>query len=143
MGRKRRRPRGRVRRAGKRSRSDPSHDEYVVGCVLEELLRGVEVLSVLLPHSSCDDCVDVLPPCCCATDSYGGWDVVLPEVCWVCRAAWSGCSACARRNAAGVQVAFAKGGRRLMAQMRARPVTPLQGCHRAIVAHTVCEILLV
>ena len=47
MGRKR--PRGRVRRAGKRAKADSAHDVYVVGCVLEELTREVEALDGLLP----------------------------------------------------------------------------------------------
>ena len=60
MGR-RKRPRGRVRRAGKRARADPAHADYTVGCVLEELCREVEALYDLLPHRSCERCDAVLP----------------------------------------------------------------------------------
>ena len=64
MGR-RKRPRGRVRRAGKRARTDSAHDIYVVGCVLEELTREVEALDELLPQRRCARCDEVLPPCVC------------------------------------------------------------------------------
>jgi hypothetical protein len=52
--RKHSRPRGKVRRAGKRARSDPAHDAYVVGCVLEDLMRSVEEVDQLLPHRACE-----------------------------------------------------------------------------------------
>ena len=60
MGRKR--PRGRVRRAGKRAKADPAHDVYVVGCVLEELTREVEALDELLPRVSCCAACDAVLP---------------------------------------------------------------------------------
>ena len=53
MGR-RKRPRGRVRRAGKRAKADPAYAAYTVGCVLEELVRSVEAACAMLPHHSCE-----------------------------------------------------------------------------------------
>ena len=118
MGRKR--PRGRVRRAGKRAKADSAHDVYVVGCVLEELTREVEALDELLPPvSCCAACDDVLPPCECPSDE-DDLDLEPQARCWVCRATWASCSACARDNAACVGQLLERGGRRLRRMARER-----------------------
>ena len=118
MGRKR--PRGRVRRAGKRARADSAHDVYVVGCVLEELVREVEALDELLPTvSRCAACDAVLPECECPRGD-ADFDPEPQDRCWVCRATWASCSACARGNAACVGQLLGRGGRKLRKMARER-----------------------
>ena len=116
-----RRPRGRVRRAGKRQRSDPAHRSYVVGCVLEELVREVEAAAMLVPPLHCEECQPF--PCLCGGDVQ---ELDASEYCGGCRAGLMPCARCARANAADVVEALSSGGSRLRAQLRSMVQASLQ-----------------